>query len=265
MTVLIKRNTSIPRSAEMTFSTSEDNQEMVNVKVYEGERAYVRENNFLGSFQLRGIPPAKSRVPRIKVTFNVDANGVLEVTAEEIALSSASGGGIKSHITIKNEKGRLSQQEIENMLAQAEKMKAEDDKIRARVEARNSIETFCFSLKQTCDDAKDRMSESDKEAIKSAADAALEWIDGDEGKKADADTINARYKDIEKIAHPILIQMYDKKFKEEHPDVPPAGTANPADTSSSTSSSGPSADPSQPPPPQYAPSYHTKTSVDEVD
>ncbi|KAA6394193.1 MAG: putative Heat shock cognate 70 kDa protein [Streblomastix strix] len=261
MTVLIKRNTTIPKQAEMTFSTSEDNQEKVTVKVYEGERAYVRENNFLGSFQLSGIPPAKSRVPRIKVSFDVDANGVLQVSAEETALSKS---GLKSHITIKNEKGRLSKEDIEKMVTQAEKMKAEDDKIRARVESRNSLETFCFSLKGTMIDSGSRIEDQDKQHINDLCDQALQWLDSDEkdgGRKASAEQIDSKYKDIERITHPILIAYYDRKFKEEHPDNPPPASGN-ATTGQdgSQQGGGPGVDGSA-----EGPSYTEHTNVDDVD
>ncbi|KAH7829764.1 putative cytosolic heat shock 70 protein [Monocercomonoides exilis] len=257
MTVLIKRNTTIPCSKEMMFTTSEDNQEMVTVKVYEGERAVVRENNFLGSFKLQGIPPAKSRAPRIKVTFDVDQNGVLQVSAEETALSGSSG--LKSHITIKNERGRLSQNEIQQMVDMAEKMKVEDEKIKHRVEARNSLETFCYSLKSTMEEAGDKMEESDKQTINQMADAALEWIDSDEIKKVDAEVIDGRYKEIEKVAHPLLIAYYDKKFQAEHPEGKPEDPSAGQSSSSEPSSSSNSYE--QPPPP----SYHAASNVDEVD
>lgn len=258
MTTLIKRNSTIPRSAELTFSTSHDNQEMVTVKVYEGERAHVRDNNFLGSFQLTGIPPAKSRVPRIKVKFDVDANGVLEVSAEETALSNS---GIKSHITIKNEKGRLTQEEIDRMVADAERMKADDEKVRLRVEARNSLETFAFSLKSTCEEAGDLMPQEDKDAINTAADNALEWIESEDARGADAETIDAKYKEVEHIAHPLLIKYHDAKFQKEK-----AASESQNTTDSTTSSSSPSGETGgseyQAPPP---PSYHSSSNVDEVD
>jgi len=136
MTTLIKRNSTIPCQKSMVFSTAADNQSTVTVKVYEGERPRVRENNLLGKFDLCGIPPAPRGQPRIQVTFDVDANGVLQVTAEEIGRA----GGLKNQITITSEKGRLSRAEIERLVAEAERFKNEDSEVRDRIEARNSLE-----------------------------------------------------------------------------------------------------------------------------
>lgn len=244
----------------MQFSTSEDNQEKVTIKVYEGERAYVRDNNLLGSFTLDNIAPAKARTPRIKVTFDVDQNGVLQVSAEE--------SGRVSNIVIKNEKGRLSKTDIDRMVEQAEKMKVEDDRVRARVESRNSLETFCFSLKSTmAEDSKGLIPSNNKETINKICDDALNWLDSDIGRKADGETIDARYKEIEKISHPILLPYYDAKFKAEHPEgAPSSSSSTPPSSSSSSSPEGDSQQTSGSSSGQSrGPSYTNSPNVDEVD